>query len=274
MRRRIDRLAWLTGAAGLLLICCASTARASDFWDRVRDPGARICLKAVGDARKALGQGDGDAALKLAERAIAASSRAEAWLVKALALAKLKRDADACEALRHTLELDGRALDGHRDDTVALTTSALSAGELELGASILGRLVLSMKPSGERQSLYGLYADILGALGPEHSREALLAYRYSLRGLWNRDLRSMLGVALALHRAGDIDEALRRVRAIGSPAAVLRAIASLPLPPYELAARRALLREATEGDAVAEWRQATQGPWAAHAHERLPENQR
>lgn len=253
--------------AAAILATCAGPARASDFWDEVRHPGRTAARGLARAARHALAAGDGAAALRLARRAVAnAPEDAAAQVLLGRALATMSHYAHAAAAFEHALGLSTGALDTATDGAPA-TTAALRAGRYDLAAVILARLIAQLGPSQARRRLLRMRGDTLMALGPRQLNAALAAYRFAMRdpgGDPIEDATLRLGLALALHRAGQAAEADNLLRHGGRVGRVDDLLARLPLPPTERAARRAVVQAALghERRAARAWATALgTGPW-------------
>ena len=253
----------------MLLACLASTAHASDFWDEVRAPGLRAYRTALREAEDALARGRASDALEHARQALGRlDARPEAHRMAGRALSDMRRHDQAVEAFERALALDPAALDPPAAATAA-ATSAIATGALPLEERILRRALghLSDEPRG---ALLVWHGDVLQALGAEHLLGAMLSYREALRSEDADHPRALLGLALALHRDGEVDQAEALARQIAEADALERAMARVsPLPLVERVARRALRLDAI-GDhagALAAWRTVAKhaGPWRAHA---------
>lgn len=254
----------------IALCLVGSRARASDFWDEVKDPGLGPYRTRVAAGWRSFAERHFEAAVQAAEAAIAAEPRrCEAYLLRGRALGELGRAGDAADAFERALARDPTCADDPEQGGAAARTAA-AAGRLDLAATLLERAVARMRDGPARRLLYALYGDVRMALGPEHLHDAILAYREVLRH--QVDVRASLGLALALRRAGRIEEA--RVVAANAVAhgRVDALVARLPLPAAEKAARLAVALEAA-GDAEGArraWREASEGEiWRGHAEREL-----
>ncbi|MDH5492965.1 MAG: hypothetical protein OEY14_13505 [Myxococcales bacterium] len=277
MAARVRRLAlclllgagWFAGAAGLAR---SSGARASDFWEEVRNPGMRAHGRDMAAGRAALAERQYAQALTAANRARDRHpERADAHVLRALALSGLGHRQDALEAAREALRLDSAAFDAPHEGG-GMATTAAEAGDFALAAEILGRLVRMMRPSGLRRFLYALYADVLSALGPEREQDCVRAYQIATRARAAVDPRVAIGLAIALHRRGEVERAAELARSAQRVGDLATFLALLPLPEEERAARLAVAAEAAEQSETASehWaRAAAGGPWAEHASAQL-----
>jgi tetratricopeptide (TPR) repeat protein len=240
-------------------------ARASDFWDEVRTPGLGAWRADVTRARAALRARRLDQARASADAAARRlPQRGEAFVVRALAAGELGDLASAQADIRRALELDPAALDDPQDGARAGELMA-RGGDHALAAQVLARVLGRMRPGPQRQSLYGLYGDVLLAQGPAHADAAIRAYREALRS-GGADPRASLGIALALHRTGEAVEWRDHARRVAARGRLDALLASLFVPPTERDARRALVLTATDDSgARAVWRGITEGPWLEHA---------
>lgn len=250
----------------------ARPARASDFWEEVRTPGLATWRAHVEEAQQAMDERRWSNALDAADRAIATlDERALGHVLRARALGALEREPAAVESLRAALARDPKALDGAKHGPAAARISA-EAGEHELVARILDRVLGQMRVSKDRYELYVLYGDVLLALGPKHLNDAILAYREGLRASQHVDVRAGLGLSLALRRDGRSLEAIDLARRAAGHGRVESVVGALPLPAPEKAARRAVALGAV-GDvegARSAWREAAESePWGKHARREL-----
>jgi tetratricopeptide (TPR) repeat protein len=260
----------LAPALALATCCPAAPARASDFWDAVRTPGLGAHRRALDGSREALRSGHHEKSLELAERAIEIlPDRAGGHVLRGRALGRLSRLPDAMAAFERALQLDPAALDDVNDGADAAYLTSRFA-RYRLSARILERVLGRMEESSSRNKLFALYGDLLQAMGPGRLRAAMVAYRSSLRGSGEDNDRARLGLALALHRQGRVEEAIGRATLLLMASRVDRLIRSLSLPPAERAARAALVREAmSDREAARYWEAAAdgEGPWQDHARE-------
>ncbi len=259
------------------IVICASVdvptpAHASDFWDEVRTPGLRVWREDLARARLALRARRFVQAREAATLAIQTlPQRAEGYVVRARVSAEQGVVEGAREDLLAALERDESALDSPEDGTPAAEVLA-RAGDYTTAARVLQRVLGRMRSGGSRRMLYGLYGDVLMALGSERLVDAVRAYREALRAA-RHDPRSSLGLALALRRTPGADrdapewrDLARRVAARGRVEALL---ASLPIPEEERLARRAITLEAMDDNAgaVESWGSIAAGVWQSHAAE-------
>lgn len=236
-------------------------ARASDFWDEVKNPGLRSYRRQVAEGRAAAAAGRFEDALADAEGAIGRmADRPDAWILKGRALGELGRLEGATEAFERALTLDPDSL--ARDDDGRHAAQLLAAGgRHDLAAQILPRILGRMTASSTRVELYALYGDVLATLGPERLREAIAAYREAVRHGGRHDPRAALGLALCLRRAGREDEARDLARGASTRGRIDGVLHALPIPDAERAARRAVALMAIgdrEGARQA-WREASSG---------------
>lgn len=258
-------------------------AAAGDFWDEVRTPHVRAVRLRLEHGRDALRAGRGDLALADADAALAlAPERAAAHVLRAraLVLSAGAGDPRGVDAVRAALAADPGALDEPTDAEAAARIAAL-AGDHRLASRVLARAMSRME-AGQRTrgSLYVLLGDMLLAAGPDAQesaagarplRDAALAYREGLEQAGELRVRARLGLALALRRAGELDEARNVARDVlvqgGLVESALGADRAL-LPLTEVSARAAIALEAL-GDlegARAKWTRAAEGgPWAEQA---------
>ncbi|MFI5308656.1 MAG: hypothetical protein ACHQ53_14955 [Polyangiales bacterium] len=266
-RRSAQHVLQFWGAFSLLLLLTWTTpARASDFWDEVRNPGLAAQKTHLRRAEQALQENQADRALIEAEAAVASCSACAAGhVLRGRALAALGRLGEAVVAFERALQLSGEALDV---ENVALVAAAVAihVGRPDLGVAILTRTLARTQESATRSRGLLMLADALLALGPADLRRAIAAYGQAMADDGARK-HAVLGLALALHRKGEEAQAFalaRRAEQEGDPSA-----ASAWLPEPERAARIALWLGAI-GDRIAAeqaWLSAAEGdgPWAAHA---------
>ena len=189
-------------------------------------------------------------------------------------------DPRGVESVRAALAADPAALDEPTDAEAAARIAAL-AGDHRLASRVLSRAVSRME-AGQRTrgSLYVLLGDMLLAAGPDAResaagarplRDAVLAYREGLEQAGELRVRARLGLALALRRAGELDEARNVARDVLVQGGLVEGVlgADRPLLPLtEVSARAAIALEAL-GDlegARAKWTRAAEGgPWAEQA---------
>lgn len=249
----------------LCLLDASERARASDFWDEVRNPGLFAHREHLRKARDALLANRRDLALTEGEAAIASCAGcADGYALRGRALTASGRHPEAVAAFEQALGLHDDALDASAD-TFAAALSALHVGRPELAASVLGRaLALAREPVARGRAL-AMLADALQAQGPSELKRAIATYAEAMRDDQARKY-AMLGLALALHRADEREQALllarRASESDGNPAADW-------LPDSERSARAALWFTAIGDENAAQkaWQQAEAagGPWAAHA---------
>lgn len=264
------KLAGMLRAVALLLLLLVFPAggRASDFWDEVRLPGLRAHAALMHEVAIALRRDQGHQALELLQRTSSAFvNRADTLLMRGLALSLVGENARAIEALHHAQQVDRRAL----DDSVLGTRAALvatKAGDFAFASDILTRVVGNLAALPVRRELFSLLGDVLLAQGPARVAEAIVAYREAIRGATTTDVRSVLGLALALSRNAEPAAAHEVMGRITAAARFDVVVSALPLPEVEKAARLALALEAV-GDvdgASTQWsRAAAESTWQAHA---------
>jgi tetratricopeptide (TPR) repeat protein len=257
--------------AGVLacLLPLASGARASDFWDEVRNPGLFGHLAHLRKGRDALATNHWDLALAEADAAIAlCQDCADGLVLRGRALAASAHPEDAVVAFERALSLRADALDD-ASDALAAATGALHADHPQLSAAILTRVLALCRDPLARSRALAMLADALQAEGPAELRQAIAAYGEALRDDEARK-HALLGLALALHRKGEPAQALSLARQAGELET------STPdnwLPESEQQARLALwLSSIGDHSAAAQaWQRAAQsnGPWAEHARAAL-----
>lgn len=269
----VSRLRLLLSVVALWAVGASAPASASDFWDEVRSPGLRAYRTSVELAGTALRGGDAARALTAADAAVARiEDRAEGHVLRAQALAELGRRDDALVSLRRGLELDPTAADSPEAGG-ALARAAASAGEPELGARLLRRVLSAMPRTVRRRHLYLLYGDVSSLLGPAGLREAILAYREAFQASREMDQRAGLGLALSLLRTGEhAGEARDVAHKAARRGRMDDLFSSSVLPEAERAARLAVGLEAL-GDvpaARAAWTRArAPGPFPEFARAQL-----
>ncbi len=246
----------------LALWLAPSPLAASDFWDEVRSPGLSAHRALIAAARELLQANRAELALLRADAAIEKRpERPAGHVVRGRALAALGRSEAALPAFEAALARSGAALDDEHDALVAART-ALRCGRFELARAVASRTLARTRSAATRSAALFLLGDALQASGPEALRRALAVYREALveDAL---DKSALLGLALALHRSGDREQALLlAARAKSEPD-------GSALPPAELAARRGLwlLAIGDETAAAEAFGQAAAqpGPWQEHA---------
>jgi tetratricopeptide (TPR) repeat protein len=247
-----------------------STARASDFWDEVKNPGLRRYNRHIAEGRAAAAAGRFPEAVVEAEAAIVRlESRPEAWILKGRAFGELGRLDEATTAFERALAIDPDALSAPEDGRHAAQFLA-AAGRYDLAAALLPRVLGRMSASSARVELYALYGDVLSALGPERLREAIAAYREAVRQGGRHDPRSALGLSLCLRRNGAEAEARDLARGASVRGRIDGVLHALPIPESERAARRAvaLLAIGDREGAREAWREAASGEFfAEHARQ-------
>jgi tetratricopeptide (TPR) repeat protein len=247
-------------------------ARASDFWEDVRDPGLPAYRADVRRAEVAYRARRYPEALAFAEHARGLrDDLPEAPRLQGLALGAMGHVPDAIAALERALALDPAAFD---DAMIGAEAAHIAVrGEAwALAAAILERAVAAMPPSPSRRAFYAEYGDVLLTLGPAHLEASVRAYEVALRDGGGHDARAALGLALALHRAGRRADAERRLDEVRRAIRVEGVLASVAGPLAERNARRALLHEAAgrRSEALAAWEAAAERPeWAEHARAQI-----
>jgi tetratricopeptide (TPR) repeat protein len=257
---REPRAAFVLCAIALALTPRAAVA--SDFWDEVRSPGLGSQRAHVNKGRDALGQNRPQLALQHADAAVARrAERADGHVLRGRALGALARHGEATAAFEQALALDPHALDDGTAATAA-AQSALIVERADLALRVLTSAIARTRNAQMRARALLLTADALQAHGPSALRRAIAAYREALvESAFEK--QSLLGLAIALHRAGEHDEALAlAVRAGVKPDPTW-------LSPREHAARMALWLLAIGDRAGAEqaWARAAEGghAWSEHA---------
>jgi tetratricopeptide (TPR) repeat protein len=244
------------------LLIASQRAAASDFWDEVRSPGLAAHRAQLVHAAEALSRNRASAALHHAEAAIAAQpERAAGHALRGRALLALARHGEATAAFEQALARDPRALD---DDAgaEAAAQSALYVGRPDLTLRVANRWLAQTRDARARGRALLMLADALQLSGPSDLRRAVAAYREALIDSAHEQ-RALLGLALALHRSGEGDEAIALARRAGEKPG------PTALPPHELAARTALWLSAIGDRAAAgeAWARAAEGGhvWSEHA---------
>jgi tetratricopeptide (TPR) repeat protein len=257
-----------------LLVVAAASARASDFWDEVRNPGLGAHRMHLRRGREALAGNRAELALTEADAAIARCTNCPAGAVlRGRALSALGRHPEAVAAFETALQHDPEALDGVAADELALAFSASSAARPELAAQALERLLAQSREADARTQAIAMLADALQAEGPAELRRAIMTYREAMADDEARK-RALLGLALALDRDGAHDEALALARRAG-PESDPNTTAAW-LPETERAARLALWLTAIGDSTAADqaWQRSSEGggPWARYASEARKRN--
>jgi hypothetical protein len=256
---------------GLLasLLFGATRARASDFWDEVRNPGLFAHLGHLRTGRNALATNHAELALIEANAAIASCQDcADGHVLRGRALAASAHQEDAVVAFEHALGLHADALDD-ASDALPAAISALRSGQPQLSAAILTRTLALCRDPIARSRALAMLADALQAQGPPELRRAIAAYGEAMRDDEARK-HALLGLALALHRKGEPAQALSLARQAGEPET---SSAGNWLPEPERDARLALwLGSIGDHSAAAQaWQRAAEngGPWREHARTAL-----
>lgn len=257
-----------------LLLGLPAGARASDFWDEVRTPSLHTYREHLARARASLQEGRPEEALAQAEAAIEMlSGRSAAHVARALALGRLRKQQAAVDAMREALRLDPEALDAAEPGGEAARV-ALRSGHAELAARILRRVVGKLPKGPPRRALLILQAEACMAQGRSALAQALFLFRSAMRGDATTNARAAIGLALGLHRQGQVDQAHVLAAKAAAHTRLFRDLDASALPPGERAARKALALEAIgdEQAAADAWRHAAEssGPWQAHAQEQQP----
>lgn len=256
-------LAWVGLAASVLV--WTTRVEASDFWDEVRNPGLFAHRAHLNKGLEALLANRSEQALTEAEAAIAqCEACADGHVLRARALAASGRHAEAVDGFERALGLRADALDT-ASDALAAALSAFRSDRPQFAASVLARALALNRDPATRGRALAMLADALQAQGPSELKRAIAAYAEAMRDDQARK-RAMLGLALALHRAGELAQSLllaRRASESDSNAA------SDWLPEPERAARAALWSMAIgdQNAAAQAWQRAADGggPWAEHA---------
>jgi len=252
------------------LAVCGHTAggHASDFWDEVRTPGLAAHTALMLEVTAAVRREEGHHALQLLTGDSPHFAQdPQVLVVRGLAVALTGDTSRAIGLLREALSLDARALDDAGWGSRAALVAA-KASEFEFASSVLGRVVGGLPAVPARRELYAMLGDMLLAQGPARLEEALVAYQEAMRGTTRDDVRSVLGLALALSRNSETavsHEVASRLVAASRTEVVVNA---LPVPDSEKAARLAIAREALGNmdAAIEEWGRAAADPlWQAHA---------
>jgi tetratricopeptide (TPR) repeat protein len=252
-----------------LLLAWSARVSASDFWDEVRNPGLFAHRAHVQNGWKALQTNRAALALTEAEAAIARCNVcADGHVLYGRALIANSRDRESVPAFERAIALRADALDAI-SDALAAAASALRMGRPEFSVTVLGRTLALCRDPTARGKALAMLADALLAEGPGELRRAIATYGEAMHDDYARK-HALLGLALALHREGEVTQALL----LASKAAESDA-SSIPdwLPEPERAARSALWSAAI-GDqhAAAEaWSRAAigGGPWTEHARAAL-----
>lgn len=248
-----------------------TAASASDFWEEVKTPGLRIHRREIERAELALRARRYEDALSAADAAIALVEGApRAHVLRALSLGELRRMDEAMAELRVALEIDARCLDEIATGRRAAELATV-AGDYEMAAHVLERVLGHMSRGRMRRTLYALYGDVLSSIGPTRLRDSVAAYREALRGRSGSHERAALGLALALARSGEEVESTSLLREIADSSNLESLIRAMAVPEGERDARRALIAEHRQrrDDAIAGWERALASePWreATEAH--------
>ena len=245
----------------------ARPARASDFWDELRTPGLAAQRAHLRRGREALLAGHPQLALTEADAALVrCASCADGAVLRGRALAALGRHAQATACFEQAIVLRPQALD---DDTLDASTAAFSAGSSGRPAfamTILERLLARGLDPQTRARATVMLADALQSQGPATLRRAIVTYREAVVDDSVRT-QAVLGLALAIDREGEHQEALALARAAGADTG--SDATSRWLPDSEREARRGLWLSSIGDVLGAEqaWTRAAQseGVWQAHA---------
>jgi tetratricopeptide (TPR) repeat protein len=260
-------LVFVLGVTGAI---APNSAAASDFWDNVRAPGLGAYRLHLRLAAAAFAGNRSDVALQEADVAIQKCADCEAaHVMRGRALIAVGRNGEALSAFEHALALDANAL-SQAADARAAARSAINVGKPELGVAVLRRLLeRSDDPRGDPLAQIML-ADALQAVGPATLRNAIVAYREAIEDDASA-AQAVLGLALALHRSGDVAQGLALLRRTGPQAGLGTAGGWLSGP--ERAARVGLWLTAIDDLPAARdaWLRAADGggPWCDHARATL-----
>lgn len=238
-------------------------ARASDFWDEVKNPGLRhyrLNLAASQEALRARRFTEARERASLARDLF--PERVEAYLLSGIAAGEEELDDELVTNLTRGLDLfeegtvDSRLL-------VRAATTAARAHEFEIAVPFLRSVLRTMRPGSHRNHLFCLFADSLMALGPGQLSDAVRAYREAARRPGTFRAQARIGLSLALRRQGQPDW---RTHLEGLTERDLERVnTQVLLPEGERAARDALYRESQDDDegARAGWELAMAvEPWS------------
>lgn len=238
----------------------------SDFWDNVRSPGLGAYRLHLRRATAAIAANRADLALQEADAAVQKCPDCDAaHVVRGRALFGSGRNGEALAAFERALALQPNALN-QAADALAAAHCAINVGRPELGVKVLRRLLELGADTRVHALALIMLADALQTQGPETLRIAVVAYREAIEDD-AAHAHAVLGLALALHRSGDVEPGLalaRRALPQAGPGT-----AAGWLPGAERAARLGLWLLAI-GDvpgARDAWLRAADGggPWCEHA---------
>ncbi|MDD9940676.1 MAG: hypothetical protein OXU20_06405 [Myxococcales bacterium] len=250
-----------------MLMLHAGAARASDFWDRVRDPARGAYDRLVKRAEAALADNDPMAAARHAKVAVAQlPDSATAHRVLGQALLQLDLFGAASDAFAAALARDASALDGHRAQLAqSAGIAAMRGGRYELAARIQQRLATHLPPGEDRRRVFARLGDALLCLGPQRLEQARWAYAHALAGAERDDIDLYLGAALATLREGQERDAMLALSELRTAVRLERALHNRVLPEAERLARLAIGLEAIADNrgAANAWAAAAArgGPW-------------
>lgn len=259
-------LLWLAGST------CPALALAGGpgFWEAVRRPALVRYRALIRQAEAAMDEHAWARAAELSERAAAlVDDRPEAHLLLGRASLSLHEPTTARKAFGAALGASATALD---DPTLAQVAAhaAMLAGDCAFAARVLQRAVGLLDAGRERRQLFTRLGDALLCAGPASLAAALRAYRHALRGSHDPEDQSLplrLGMALALRRAGEREQARRALSGLSMPERLERSLQNHLLPEPERLARIATGLEAIgdQAGALQAWRDAASlgGPWHA-----------
>ena len=247
-----------------------SGARASDFWDSVRDPARGAHEQQLRKAQAALASDAPRAALAHAQAAIARMPHLPAgYRLKGQALLALGQFGAASDAFAAALERDDSALDAPDSTRTAHAAgvAAMRSGNYALAARVQQRLAARLPPGEDRRRVFARLGDALMCMGPGQLERATWAYTHALSGAEPDDIDLYLGAALATLRSGRRQDAMVALSQLRSAVRLEHALHNRILPEAERLARLAvgLAAIGDQRGAAEAWTLAAEqgGPWHA-----------
>lgn len=222
-----------------LLAGIAPRAGADGLWSRLlsRTPDELAAQREA--AHRALEEKQPALASRAALEAIRiAPESAEAHVLLGHARALGSDFARASDAYEQALSLDERALDAVRDASWA-SRAAVHAGRWQLAERTLRVFTERLPRIPARTLAFARLGDVLQTLG--RLEEATVAYRHALLDARDYLPPACLGLALALHRSGRVDEARGWVARAAERASVEELLGATTGPEVERRARAELL---------------------------------
>src|SRR5262249_2374396 len=157
----------MVAATCLAIAAGSQRARASDFWDEVRNPGLAQHRRELRRAAAALRDNQVEFARAAAKRAIeVCATCADGHVMLARTLAMSGDVAAANASFARALELAPDALDAVEADALVAASCTLRAGQAERGAALLTRLLALSREATPHARALAMLGDALQLLGP------------------------------------------------------------------------------------------------------------